>query len=217
MKTILSILSGSSSKRLLIARTKTDLQGSVMMKKNLWIWSTQHRMAFRGVLLTIVAIACTAIKPQPSAANFSPVASSSIASIPVDSSTETIASTESLQQEAVQVIRDYYIALDYQNYELAYLVWDRKGAASGQSFEQFSRGFSDTACTSVVVGEPGRLDGAAGSIQIEIPVVITATTTNRTRRRFRGSYMLRRVNNVPGSTSEQRKWHLYSANIAEIK
>jgi hypothetical protein len=124
MKTILSILSGSSSKRLLIARTKTDLQGSVMMKKNLWIWSTQHRMAFRGVLLTIVAIACTAIKPQPSAAN--PVASFSIASIPVDSSTETIASTESLQQEAVQVIRDYYIALDYQNYELAYLVWDRK-------------------------------------------------------------------------------------------
>ncbi|HEY9827993.1 MAG TPA: hypothetical protein V6D19_21355, partial [Stenomitos sp.] len=50
-------------------------------------------------------------------------------------------------------------------------------------------------------------------LYIEIPVTVTAVTTDGTSQRFRGSYVLRRVNDVPGSTPEQRKWHLYSANL----
>ncbi|WP_298920018.1 hypothetical protein, partial [uncultured Nostoc sp.] len=38
--------------------------------------------------------------------------------------------------------------------------------------------------------------------------------SNGTPQRFRGSYKLRRVNNVPGSTPKQRRWYIYSANIS---
>jgi hypothetical protein len=96
------------------------------------------------------------------------------------------------------------------------LAWDRDGAASQQSFQQFKQGFANTASVAVEVGEPGKLDGAAGSVYIKIPVTVTAITRNRTRQRFRGSYVLRRVNDVPGSTPEQRRWHLYSANITQV-
>lgn len=119
----------------------------------------------------------------------------------------------SSQQEAVQVIRDYYQAIARRDYEQAYSQWDQEGRASGQSFEQFKQGFANTASTTVEVGEPGSSGGAVGSVYVEVPVTITAKTTNGVSQQFRGSYVLRRVNDVPGSTPAQRRWHLYSADI----
>ena len=123
---------------------------------------------------------------------------------------------ETQPQQAVQVIRDYYRAISRRDYKRAYLAWDEDGARSQQSFEQFEQGFANTASAAVDIGKPGRLDGAAGSIYIEIPVTVTAITTDGTQQRFRGSYVLRQVNHVPGSTSEQRRWHLYLANMNRV-
>jgi hypothetical protein len=96
------------------------------------------------------------------------------------------------------------------------LSWEREGATSQQSFEQFKQDFANTESTAVEVGEPGRVEGAVGSSYIEIPVLITAITTDGTSQQFRGSYVLRRVNDVAGSTSDQRRWHLYSAKITSV-
>jgi hypothetical protein len=85
--------------------------------------------------------------------------------------------------------------------------------ASQQTFEEFKQGFAQTASVSVNVGEAGAVNGAAGSLYVEIPVTVTAVTTAGTRQQFCGSYTLRRVNDVPGSTLEQRQWHLYSADL----
>lgn len=52
-------------------------------------------------------------------------------------------------------------------------------------------------CFKVETGEPGRINGAADSLSVEIPVTITATTKN-----FTGSYTLKRINDVSGSTPE---------------
>ena len=46
--------------------------------------------------------------------------------------------------------------------------------------------------------------------------MVTAITKNGTGHLFRDSYVLQRVNDVPGSTPEQRRWHLYSANITQV-
>lgn len=177
-------------------------------------------MTVGGVLLAIAITACNAsAESQPSFANTPLVASPSIASSPTPppvSLTQTVAVAEPIQQEAVQVIRNYYSAIAHRAYKQAYLAWEGNGAASQQSFKQFKQGFANTASTAVEVGEPGRLDGAAGSVYIEIPVTVTAVTTNGTRQRFRGSYVLRRVNDVPGSTPEQRRWYLYSANLTQV-
>ena len=134
---------------------------------------------------------------------------------PQVSTTQSSGSAKQLQKQAVRVIRDYYSAIARQDYKQAYSAWEGDGVASKQSCEQFERGFANTASVAVEVGNLGRLEGAAGSIYIEIPVKIAAIATKGTPQRFRGSY-LRRVNNVPGSTLEQRQWHLYSAKITQV-
>ena len=191
-----------------------------MMNVSLSIWLKQHRMTVGGVLLALTLTTCNAsAKSQLPSVNTPSVASPSIASnstSPPVSLTQSATSSET-QQQAVQVIRDYYRAINRRDYQRAYSIWEGNGAASHQSFEQFKRGFANTASTAVAVGEPGRLEGAAGSVYIDIPVTVTAVTNNGTRQRFRGSYVLRRVNSVPGSTPQQRRWHLYSAHIAILK
>ena len=131
-------------------------------------------------------------------------------------SRKSSSSAKQLKQQAVRVIDRYYSAIARRDYKQAYSAWEGNGVASKQSFEQFERGFANTASVTVEIAKPGRLEGAAGSIYIEIPVKIAAIATNGTPQRFRGSYVLRRVNNVPGSTLEQLQWHLYSAKITQV-
>jgi hypothetical protein len=114
---------------------------------------------------------------------------------------------------AVTVLRGYYAAIDAGEYERAYLLWGDSGRSSNQSLEEFRDGFGDTASTEVVVGEPGRVEGAAGSRFIEIPVEIVAVDRSGGTQRFAGSYVLRRVV-VDGATEAQRRWHLFSADLA---
>ena len=80
-------------------------------------------------------------------------------------------------EDAVQLIRNYYRWINQKKYQGAFNIWEKRedgNAANGQSFEKFESGFSDTASVSVEIGEPGEIEGAAGSNYIEIPVVISA-------------------------------------------
>jgi len=117
---------------------------------------------------------------------------------------------------AAAVVRGYYAAIDARDYRRAYSAWEREGAASGQSFDAFQRGFYSTATVSVHLGEPGRIEGAAGSRYVDIPVDITARKTGGGVQRFRGTYTLRRAV-VTGASPEQRMWHIYSAHIRAVK
>ncbi len=176
-----------------------------MMNFSLHTWLKRYRMTVGGILLAITITSYnTLAKSKPSAAN-----------VPSPAST-LMKSVNSSKQEAVQVIRDYYSAINRRDYNQAYLAWNGDGAASQQSFKQFKQGFGNTKSTTVKVGEPGEIEGAAGSLYIEIPVTVTAITKNGTRQSFRGSYMLKRVNDVPGSTAKQRRWHLYKAKITQV-
>ncbi|MBD2439596.1 hypothetical protein [Nostoc sp. FACHB-110] len=173
----------------------------------------QHLTVIGVTLLAMTITACdNRAKSQLPSANSPTVANLSDTSNPT--SPQNSASSQSLEQQAVQAIHDYYDAIARQDYQQAYLAWDGDGFASKQSFEEFKQGFANTVSINEEVGKPGRLEGAAGSLYIEIPVTITSVTTNGTPQRFNGSYKLRRVNDVPGSTPKQRRWHIYSANIS---
>ncbi|MDF5725851.1 MAG: hypothetical protein PUP91_36485 [Rhizonema sp. PD37] len=172
-----------------------------MMNFSLSTTLKQHRVTVGGILLGIAITSySTTANSQPSAAN-----------IPLSASTLIAASVQPSESDAVQVIRDYYSAINRRDYKQAYSILS---GATHQSFEQFKQGFANTKSTTVKIGKPGDINGAAGSLYIEIPVNVTATTKNGTRQSFRGNYVLRRVNNVPGSTAEQRRWHIYSAKIS---
>lgn len=116
-------------------------------------------------------------------------------------------------QGAANVIRRYYADLDRGDFRAAYGRWGNDGQDSHQSFADFKRGFAETATTSVEVGAPGDGEGGAGSIYIDVPVTVHARLKDGTEQRFSGHYSLRRVNDVPGSTQAQRRWHLYAAAL----
>jgi hypothetical protein len=139
----------------------------------------------------------------------------STTSAPNLSSSQAAAPDPSTLQAAIQVIHDYYEAINRREYERAYNYWDRNGSASGQTLEQFRQGFAETEHVEVQTGPPSREEAAAGSLYIGIPVTITATTTDQRLQRFSGTYTLRRTNDVPGATKAQLSWHIHAANIVE--
>lgn len=118
------------------------------------------------------------------------------------------------QQTAIEVVDDYYRAIDARDYERAYAHWENGGLASGQSFTEFAQGFSDTAAVEVEIATPEDIQGAAGSSYVTLPVTITAVTTAGETQRFDGTYVLRRRNDESATPVEQRGWHIYSADIS---
>ena len=63
------------------------------------------------------------------------------------------------------------------------------------------------------IGAPGKPEGAAGSIYVDIPVQLYGRLNNGKEFHSRGTMILRRVNDVPGSTNEERRWHIYRADF----
>ena len=58
------------------------------------------------------------------------------------------------------------------------------------------------------VGDPGPLEGAAGSIYVDVPLQISGQTKDGEALALAGTATLRRVNDVPGSTEAQRRWRI---------
>jgi len=116
--------------------------------------------------------------------------------------------------DAVQLLRDYYAAIDARDYGRAYRLWSGNGTASRQSPQQFADGFADTTGVGVDVGKPGEEDAGAGQRYIEIPVTVTATHADGSRHRYAGTYVLHRTV-VDGASAEQRAWRIDSARLRE--
>ncbi|SFP35425.1 hypothetical protein [Sphingomonas rubra] len=118
-------------------------------------------------------------------------------------------------EAAADVVRRYYAAIDAGDYDTAWSQWGENGRP-GQTRAAFQAGFARTRSTHVTIGalKPG--EGAAGSIYQPVPVIVDATLDNGTRQRFRGQYVVRRINDVDGATPAQLRWHLDSAQLTPV-
>ena len=114
------------------------------------------------------------------------------------------------------MVRDYYAAINAHDYTHAYALWSDGGRSSGQTPQQFADGFVDTTNVSVRTDAPGRIDAAAGSRYIEVPVTIDASQRDGSVRSYIGSYTLRRAV-VDGASAEQRAWRIASAQLHEVR
>lgn len=114
---------------------------------------------------------------------------------------------------AADVVKRYYEALAAHDYGTAYSQWRGEGEGSGKTYAQFILGFTHTRATTVSIDGPGDVEGGAGSLYVTIPVTVDAVLDDGTRQRFKGSYDLRRVNDVDGATAEQLRWKLSGATL----
>ncbi|MEN2980834.1 hypothetical protein WG924_26960 [Tistrella sp. 25B02-3] len=114
------------------------------------------------------------------------------------------------------VLDAYYAAIDRKDYRAAYLLWDRQGQASGQSFTAFRDGFDATAQSRVVTGRPVNGDAGMSQRWVDVPVDVHAVLTDGRRQHFRGHYTLHRVVPGVGASAEAERWHLFSARLAPV-
>ncbi len=117
--------------------------------------------------------------------------------------------------DAVQLLKNYYRWINAKKYEGAFNIWEKRddgSAANGQTLDQFKNGFRDTRSVIVRVGNPGEIEGAAGSNFIELPVDITAMTKTGKTQKFVGSYTFRSSN-----MADDKSWYIYSASVKKAK
>ncbi len=122
---------------------------------------------------------------------------------------------EATPAAAEAVVRAYYAAINARDFATAYAQWSDGGAASGQSFEHFRNGYANTASVEAKVGTATGEEGAAGSRYIRVPIELRATQHDGSVRHYRGGFVLRAAM-ADGASAEQRRWHLYSADIQRL-
>ena len=77
-----------------------------------------------------------------------------------------------------------------------------------QNFDEFAKGYAATAKTTVTTGSPSRVEGAAGSLYVEVPVTVDAQLVTGRQQHFTGSYTLRQLNMGPS-----QGWHIALAKL----
>lgn len=113
-------------------------------------------------------------------------------------------------QGAADVVQTYFALAESGRYGEAWKLWAAGGQASGRSPEAFAADFARYQSYHALIGAPGAIEGAAGSLYVEVPVQAYGRTNDGREFHEIGAATLRRSNDVPGATAEQRRWRIAS-------
>jgi len=116
-------------------------------------------------------------------------------------------------QGAGQVLQRFGGLLEQRRFAEARRLWSDGGKASGLTEAEFVAAYDKYAEIHSEVGAPGPMEGAAGSAYVEIPFRLYGTLKTGKPFNLVGPVTLRRVNDVPGSSEEQRRWHIYQSGL----
>lgn len=106
-------------------------------------------------------------------------------------------------EAAGQVVQHYGALIEQGRWTESWKLWSNPAAA-----KQFDRNWRNDSEVHMEVGKPADMEGAAGSIYISVPVVFYGKSKAGDSFRRPATAILRRVNDVPGSTEAQRHWHI---------
>lgn len=106
-------------------------------------------------------------------------------------------------------------ALEDRQWERAWCQFADNGGASGQIFREFERDWSAKGRITVAV-PTGKMEGAAGSSYYTAPARVSIQSDGGKESILMGNVILRRVNDVPGASEEQLRWHIESARLTEV-
>ncbi|MGE5562350.1 MAG: hypothetical protein ACM3ZV_03485 [Bacillota bacterium] len=106
-------------------------------------------------------------------------------------------------QAALNIAQKFADLLNQRKFDEAYMLLGPNGPSRSEFLGMWGQFDSLT----VKVGKPGQQEGAAGSIYLSVPLEVSGVGHGEG---IRGSdtLVLRRVNDVPGSTEQQRQWHI---------
>lgn len=106
-------------------------------------------------------------------------------------------------EAAAQVVQHYGALIEQHRTKEAQALW---GSRSGAS--DFAVNLQPYLEVHLEIGKPGDMEGAAGSSYVTVSVTFYGRGENGATFRRPADVILRRVNDVPGSTAAQRRWHI---------
>src|SRR4051794_14512917 len=106
-------------------------------------------------------------------------------------------------EAAGQVVQHYGALIEQGRWTESWKLWSDADAA-----RRFDRNWRNDSEVHMEIGKPGDAEGAAGSIYLTMPVIFYGKDKNHTEFRRAADVVLRRVNDVPGSTEMQRRWRI---------
>lgn len=106
-------------------------------------------------------------------------------------------------EAAGQVVQHYGALIEQRSWTESWKLWSNSDSAKA-----FDRNWNNASEVHMEIGKPGDSEGAAGSIYITVPAIFYGTTKTGISFRRAADVILRRVNDVPGSTEAQRRWHI---------
>jgi hypothetical protein len=106
-------------------------------------------------------------------------------------------------EAAEELVRHFAALLNGGEFDEAYMLLGPAAAPR----RQFDRDFSRYSDLHVTLGTPADQEGAAGSIYLSVPLAVSGESDGKRTSRS-ATAILRRVNDVPGSTEAQRHWHI---------
>ncbi|KLE34778.1 hypothetical protein [Aurantiacibacter luteus] len=113
---------------------------------------------------------------------------------------------ERTETGARNVLLSFARAIELQEWDQA---WAMMSEADRRRWSkaQFAALFSDLSDVTVAV-PGGTMEGAAGSSYYTVPTEITGADPDGRPVAYTGEIVLRRVNDVPGATADQLRWHI---------
>lgn len=152
--------------------------------------------------MTAVALISGCSKPRPEQAKVGPTAArQSPAPAPVPQMKPAIDPKSS--EAAELLVRGFVKLLNQDRLDDAYMLL----GPNAQPRAQFQSDFGHYRNLRVKMGGASDQEGAAGSIYLSVPLDISGQLNGRDVER-RATAIVRRVNDVPGSTEAQRRWHI---------
>jgi hypothetical protein len=107
-------------------------------------------------------------------------------------------------EAAVQVVEHYGALVEQGDWAEAEKLWGQSTTA-----REFTTDLKKNVReVHLEIGKPGDMEGAAGSIFVTVPVVFYGKDNDGKAFRHKADIIIRRVNDVPGSTEAQRRWHI---------
>jgi hypothetical protein len=155
--------------------------------------------------------AASSAEPAPLPAGFPPEPGQPNA-LPADQVYTASAPADPRSAEgAAEVVRTYFDLIEQKKFDEARMLVGPKPP----ELKLFIRKMAFYPLYRARVGKPGRMEGAAGSSYVEVPIQTYGRDAQGQLFSRLETVQLKRVNDVPGATPEQLRWRIYQITLQQ--
>lgn len=162
------------------------------------------------VFVSAFAVASCSRVPDEQTPDLPSNGASAVATVSTTEANEAVRRSDSVDvtspEAAKRLVQEFAFLLEHRRFGEAYDIIN--GPSLDWKRSEFIGEFSVMENLRTEVGPPSRPEGAAGSVYVSVPVSVSGRLQNG--QIVKDAYLatLRRVNDVPGSTEAQRRWHI---------